>query len=1105
MPRLPAVKLVALVALLPLLLAPVRAEDILLSIDAPPPGGLVVSSVDLGPAARLAGWKTVQPETLRACDAAGKPVALQFVPAVEFDPAGRASGTIVARMADGARGPLRVSCDAQTPPSAAWDRVVTTPFAKITHAPDGGMPARITFLPNGKQVDGLRWNGRLYDRQLGGYALENDHHATVTRIAAGPLVTVVRVRAAYLPPSGKPHPAAPAAVYDWYYFQDRPLVYVTAVLSQREPFAWKEAHFLELTVSEKMFPRFAGGDPLVEGPLTDSRKSESLNKWGAVVDGQNAVGMFACGVVYVYHGSKASKYLQAQGDLAWRGWDATRCERSAWLWIGAEQDPLRAIQTAAAQPAAYTRVVATTSRVRACVTAAGRVAWQRQAAARLLEAQGRLETAIAATEGTLPDGWTTLTAGQLGAMFDTSGGGLRVASLYDTAKGQELLAATGVPLFDLVLRKQNTEEELRVAADADWGRVARVATSDANVAEFQLEQPKQRELAGLKVAVRATADAARHRFGWQIQVGGQSSPWTLWTVTFPRVAFDEGGPQARVLYPQAAGQVKPTAAGQAGSYQGTYPSGWTTLQMMAVYDAARATGLYFAIHDPLASTKQVLVQSRAAERSVVLGYEHPVAGMGQPNNRFQLCGEAVWQLLRGDWYDASVIYRDWVRREARWYPQLARDGRADTPLWMRELSAWVQTGGTAEQVVPMVEEFAAKLKLPVGVHWYSWHQIPFDNDYPHYFPTKPGFAEGVARLQRAGVYVMPYINGRLWDTRDRGLEDYQFTKIARPAATKDEKGQPRTEMYGSKESDGSRVVLAAMCPTTKLWQQKLREIDLTLFNTYGVKGVYMDQIAAAKANLCFDATHGHPLGGGHWWTEQGYWPLLAAIRAAMPKDRMLTTECNAEPYIRWFDGYLTWHWQYDGQVPAFAAVYGGSVQMFGRNFGAGATRDLALRMKVGQQLVFGEQIGWMHPGVVRQPENFEFLRKAIHLRWNLRRYFYAGEMARPPRLRGTLPTVTADWQWNRKVWPVTTDQVLCGAWRLPTEGRLALVFVNVGDTPVTAQLDYDLAAYGFNASRLPATRLTADGPGDVLDLTPHLDRFVTFPARTAWAWEVKPK
>ncbi|GAI12717.1 unnamed protein product [marine sediment metagenome] len=61
--------------------------------------------------------------------------------------------------------------------------------------------------------------------------------------------------------------------------------------------------------------------------------------------------------------------------------------------------------------------------------------------------------------------------------------------------------------------------------------------------------------------------------------------------------------------------------------------------------------------------------------------------------------------------------------------------------------------------------------VPVGVHWYSWHRIPFDDDYPHHFPVKEGFAEGVRELQEAGVFVMPYINGRLWDTRDKGSEE----------------------------------------------------------------------------------------------------------------------------------------------------------------------------------------------------------------------------------------------------------------------------------------------------------------------------------------------
>ncbi|MFA0753936.1 MAG: hypothetical protein IMHGJWDQ_001717, partial [Candidatus Fervidibacter sp.] len=304
--------------------------------------------------------------------------------------------------------------------------------------------------------------------------------------------------------------------------------------------------------------------------------------------------------------------------------------------------------------------------------------------------------------------------------------------------------------------------------------------------------------------------------------------------------------------------------------------------------------------------------------------------------------------------------------------------------------------------------------------------------------------------------------------------------------------------YGSKEADGSDVKLAPMCPTTRLWQGKVLEIVLRLFSEVGVNAVYIDQVAAAPPVLCFDKTHGHPLGGGFWWNE-GYWRMLDAIRNAMPNERMLTTECNAEPFIRWFDGYLTWHWQHDGQVPAFPAVYGGAIQMFGRAYRGGATKDLALRMKAGQQLVFGEQIGWIDPSVVREKENAEFLRQVVRVRWHLRRFFYAGEMARPPKLLGDIPKVRADWQWAGEWW-VETDAVLTGAWKLPQEGKLALLFVNVSDEPVRARLPFDAAAYGLAAKRLRATEVTEHGIRPVKSLPPCFELPLTFPPRRAWAW-----
>jgi hypothetical protein len=52
-------------------------------------------------------------------------------------------------------------------------------------------------------------------------------------------------------------------------------------------------------------------------------------------------------------------------------------------------------------------------------------------------------------------------------------------------------------------------------------------------------------------------------------------------------------------------------------------------------------------------------------------------------------------------------------------------------------------------------------------------------------------------------------------------------------------------------------------------------------------------------------------------------------------------------------------------------------------------------MKAGQQLVFGEQLGWLDPGLVNERENADFFRQMVRVRARFHRYFYAGEMAPP--------------------------------------------------------------------------------------------------------------
>jgi len=338
--------------------------------------------------------------------------------------------------------------------------------------------------------------------------------------------------------------------------------------------------------------------------------------------------------------------------------------------------------------------------------------------------------------------------------------------------------------------------------------------------------------------------------------------------------------------------------------------------------------------------------------------------------------------------------------------------------------------------------------------------------------------------------VMPYINGRLWDT---GCDD--FDTSARPFATKKPDGTPNIEEYGS----GAK--LAPMCPTTELWRQTVAEIVGRLVGPEcNVDGVYIDQVAAAAPAPCYDATHGHPLGGGHYWTVDGYWPLMERVRRALPEGKFLTTECNAEPYTHLFDSYLTWHWQHQDAIPLFPAVYGGQVGMFGRSYGAGPERALAARMKAAQQLVFGEQIGWIGPDVIDRPDEGPFVRQTVRIRRALHDYIVDGEMAHPPTVIGDVPTVTADWQWSGK-WIVTTDALLTGSWRAK-DGRLVAIFANVSDEPISVLWRFDGATQGLKGPRLAVSRRTET---DVTESQTELrfERRLTVEPRQVVAFELR--
>lgn len=564
-----------------------------------------------------------------------------------------------------------------------------------------------------------------------------------------------------------------------------------------------------------------------------------------------------------------------------------------------------------------------------------------------------------------------------------------------------------------------------------------------------------------ELTVRLTRKPRAAGVAWRLEIENKGHA-AVWKVTFPdlRIRIDDGD---KVVIPSVNGRLHD--ASRSLSYRGQYASGGLTMQCSALYGPAG--GLYVAVHDPFGSAKELDMQ--AAEGWLDIRWTWPVPDMGVPGTGWQMPGELVVQAFDGDWYDVAQLYRAWASKEAGWWPRGKQAGRPDTPDWFKDTPVWIMSNGPwpkrlppipIDQVVAKVKRFADYMgTIPCAMHWYNWHQIPFDHSYPHYFPEKEGFAQGIKELQAAGVRVMPYLNAHLWDTK---LED--FETVALPAATKSRDGKVPTKGYNGN-------TFAAMCPATPLWQKTVEDLVMRLAGPeFGVDGVYLDQVSAQPPMLCFDPTHHHALGGGCWWTTQGYWPMLDKIRERLAVEHpgtILTSESTAEPYANRLDGYLTWLGYGNGTeaIPLFHAVYAGQVQLFGRLYKHDSWKGLAMRMKTAQALVWGEQLGWICPDVMDDPVAAAFLKRLARLRFQLLSYLSRGRMARPPAVVTDGTHVTDNWVTAHDLM-VTTPTVLSGAWHRNDDRAVVVLLVNVDDAPHTLHLEFDAVAYGMDGNLL---------------------------------------
>ena len=596
-------------------------------------------------------------------------------------------------------------------------------------------------------------------------------------------------------------------------------------------------------------------------------------------------------------------------------------------------------------------------------------------------------------------------------------------------------------------------------------------------------------------AVRLYGDSSLSE--WRIVVDSLG-PMAIEQVRFPRLTgMRRLGSGEELAVPRWMGALARAPAmllagpdGKGRRLEWSYP-GVLSLQVIALYRRGGG-GLYAAADDTLAYRKTFAVWG---EPDGARGYElvHPLENPASPRAQWTPAYAALLGTFQGDWITAAERYRAWGTRQA--WARASRLHRGLVPAWLLQTGMWIWNRGRSPGVVPPALALQDALGLPVSIYWHWWHHGPYDTSFPDYLPPREGvdsFRAALATAHAAGSHAMVYMNQRLWCT---GTPSWTAEGAA-SWAVKERDGRVREEVYNVFDQQPC----ATMDVTTSFWRAKYAGIADTVLDGYGVDGIYMDQ--AVQSLVCWDPTHGHPVGGGNYWMG-GFRALATQIRAAVQPGRpvLLAGEGAGEPWLPELDLMLTLQvsqerytdpgsgWE---PIPFFQAVY----HAYGVTYGNYSSlvmppydelwppqfapqeplQLLDSRFRRQFYLEQARSFAWgLQPTIanfrasqlVDRPKETAYMMRLARIRARALDYLLYGTFLRPPEL--TVPLVDVDLsrvsiyaaqRGGPTVSVARFPAAVAGAWA-GQDSDVAIAVASIVDQPTSVSFDFDPRAYGL--------------------------------------------
>ncbi len=302
------------------------------------------------------------------------------------------------------------------------------------------------------------------------------------------------------------------------------------------------------------------------------------------------------------------------------------------------------------------------------------------------------------------------------------------------------------------------------------------------------------------------------------------------------------------------------------------------LQFMDVYQGA-CGGVYIIIRDTSGQPRNYFLEK---SNSIALGVGQ--SKFLEPGETWTL--EAALGAHTGDWHDALLAYRRWLRT---WYkPEVPRQQWFQEVFNFRQLflhtNRSVETTGVYDPVrkqYSIAEALRADLEAFGGVdyvHIFDWALDPKrgrvgDYDTWEYLGGAELFRKEIAALQARGIRVGLYLEGYLIDRKSD-----VFKANGEAWQLLDAKGEPY-RAFGR----GNLHV----CPFAEGWRNHLQHVCLEAVRRSGADGIYIDEFGFGYQYACYANTHNHPVPSPQ---IQGEADFMRRLRRALPAGTVLYSE-----------------------------------------------------------------------------------------------------------------------------------------------------------------------------------------------------------------------